>query len=160
MRRRMSLRTDLRQLRRQPHLRDDDGNAVVEFIVLAVVLLIPSLYLVLTLGSVQSAVFAADVIARDSARIHAAVADPTEAAAQSAAHTTMVLEDYGLHTDADVVDISCSLDPCAAPGGTVRAVVRIPVPVPGLGPVLGKAGPVTVGSDHVVRVDRHRGLAP
>src|SRR5699024_11380150 len=43
----------------------EDGNALVEFVVLSAVLLIPALYLVLTLGSVQSAVFAADIIARD-----------------------------------------------------------------------------------------------
>ena len=33
----------------------EDGNALVEFVVLSAVLLIPALYLVLTLGSVQSA---------------------------------------------------------------------------------------------------------
>ncbi|MFC7376281.1 hypothetical protein ACFQS2_04325 [Brachybacterium sp. GCM10030267] len=134
---------------------DEDGNALVEFVVLAAALLIPSLYLVLTLGSVQSAVFAADTIARDAARIHATQSDPRVAAARSEEHAALVLGDYRLAAS-DVVEISCSEDPCATPGGTVTAQVRIPVQVPGLGPVLGNDGPVAVGAAHAVQVDRYR----
>jgi len=136
-------------------LRRPDGNALIEFVVLAVALLIPTLYLVLTLGSVQAAVFAADVIARDAARIHATETDPAAASARSSAHARMVLEDFGLEPG-DVVEIRCTEDPCATPGGTVTASVRIPVPVPGLGPVLGGAGPVAVSSEHIAPVDRYR----
>lgn len=137
---------------------DDEGNAVVEFVVLAVALLLPSLYLVLTLGSVQSAVFAADVLARDAARIHAVVADPSEAETRESAHSTLVLEDFGLEASTDAVTITCSEDPCSAPGGRVTARVSVPVPVPGLGPLFGERGPVTVSSEHTVLVDQHRGI--
>lgn len=140
---------------RSGRLDAEDGNALVEFVVLSAALLIPSLYLVLTLGNVQAAVFAADTISRDAARIHATEQDPRVAAERAARHTEMVLEDHGLPT-VDVVTIRCSEDPCATPGGTVTAQVRIPVPVPGLGPVLGESGPVAVGASHVVQVDQYR----
>lgn len=133
----------------------EDGNALVEFVVLSAALLIPSLYLVLTLGSVQAAVFAADTIARDVARIHATEPDGSTAVERSALHTEMILEDHGLPAG-DVVTLHCSHDPCATPGGTVTAEVRIPVPVPGLGPLLGETGPVTVASSHAVQVDQYR----
>lgn len=136
-------------------LRADEGNALVEFVVLAVALLIPSLYLVLTLGAVQSAVFAADVLARDAARIYAVETDPGTAAERTARHSALVLEDFGL-APGDVVDIACSEDPCSASGGLVTATVRIPVPVPGLGPVLGEGGPVAVTATHTVAVDQYR----
>lgn len=136
-------------------LADEDGNTIVEFVVLAAALLIPSLYLVLTLGSVQAAVFAADTIARDAARIHAVQTDPDQAAMRTQQHAAMVLEDYRLDAG-DVVEIRCSEDPCSSPGGTVRAQVRIPVPVPGLGPILGETGPVAVGASHAVQVDQYR----
>ena len=136
-------------------LKEDEGNAILEFVVLSAALLIPSLYLVLTLGNVQAAVFAADTISRDVARIHATETDPQRAAERSARHTEMVLEDHGL-PPRDVVTLSCSEDPCATPGGTVSAQVRIGVPVPGLGPVLGETGPVVVGASHAVPVDLHR----
>ncbi|APX34682.1 hypothetical protein BH708_06325 [Brachybacterium sp. P6-10-X1] len=133
----------------------EDGNTIVEFVVLAAALLIPSLYLVLTLGSVQAAVFAADTIARDAARIHAVETDPDRATMRTQQHAALVLEDFRLE-DGDVVEISCSEDPCSSPGGTVRAQVRIPVPVPGLGPILGETGPVAVGAAHAVQVDQYR----
>lgn len=151
-------------IRRSPHpgraavgrtLGAEDGNALVEFVVLSAALLIPSLYLVLTLGNVQAAVFAADTIARDVARIHATEPDSAEAMERSARHSEMILEDHGLPTG-DVVTLHCSEDPCATPGGTVTAEVRIPVPVPGLGPLMGETGPVTVGSSHAVQVDQYR----
>lgn len=133
----------------------EDGNALVEFVVLSAALLIPCLYLVLTLGNVQAAVFAADTISRDVARIHATESDPGIAAERSARHAALVLEDHGLPAG-DVVTLTCSEDPCASSGGRIVAQVRIPVPVPGLGPVLGESGPVAVGASHAVQVDQYR----
>lgn len=133
----------------------EDGNAILEFVVLSAVLLIPALYLVLTLGNVQAAVFAADTISRDVARIHATEPDPGRAAVRASQHAEMVLEDHGL-PGGEVVELHCSHDPCATPGGTVTASVRIPVPAPGLGPILGDVGPVAVGSAHAVQVDQYR----
>lgn len=138
-------------------LRAEEGNALVEFVVLSAALLIPCLYLVLTLGGVQAAVFAADTIARDTARIHATEPDEPAAREQSTRHSAMILEDHGLPAG-DVVTLRCSEDPCASPGGTVTAEVRIPVPVPGLGPLLGETGPVTVSSSHAVQVDQYRSV--
>lgn len=138
-------------------LRGQDGNALVEFVVLSAALLIPSLYLVLTLASVQSAVFAADLIARDTARIHATVSDPDRAEIRAREHTRMILEDFGLGAH-DVAQIRCSHDPCATPGGDVTALVSIPVPVPGLGPVLGRDGPVSVSAAHAAPVDQYRAV--
>jgi hypothetical protein len=136
-------------------LRAEDGNALVEFVALSVILLIPSLYLVLTLGSVQGAVFAADVIARDAARIHATEPDPSRARERTEAMTRMTLEDHGLAAQ-DAVTLHCSQDPCARPGGEVTAEVSIGVPIPGLGPMLGHDGPVHVGAEHLVEVDQFR----
>lgn len=141
-------------------LRAEHGNALVEFVVLSVVLLLPCLYLVLTLGSVQGAVFAADVIARDAARIHATESDPGLADRRAEAMTAQVLADHGLPASAaDVLTITCSADPCGSPGADVRADVSIPVPIPGLGPMLGGAGPVRVGAHHLARVDPYRDVS-
>lgn len=138
-------------------LRREDGNALVEFAVLAAAILIPSLYLVLTMASVQSAVFAADVLARDAARIHATETDPALAQQRTDGYTSLVLEDFHLQ-GADVVTISCTQSPCATAGGMVQARVRIPVQIPGLGPVLGGGGPVAVTATQAVAVDRYSDL--
>src|SRR5699024_2679981 len=135
----------------------EDGNALVEFVVLSAVLLIPALYLVLTLVSVQSAVFAADIIARDSARIHATDADPDRAQARARGHAHMVLADswHGAH---DMLRVSCRGDACVTPGGTATTELSLRVPLPGLGPVMGTTGPVSVSSAHAAPVDRYRAV--
>ena len=111
-------------------LHQEDGNALIEFVVLSAALLIPSLYLVLTLGNVQAAVFAADTISRDVARIHAVETDPDRAAQRAAEHSAMVLEDHGLPAG-QVWELSCTKNPCATPGGIVTAQVRIAVKILG-----------------------------
>lgn len=134
-------------------LRREDGSALIEFVVLAAVLLVPAMYLVLALGSVQSAVFAVDTLARDAARIHA-TDDPAAAAQRVQRQTALTQEDYSLAVS-PTVDVRCSADPCATPGGTVEAVVAVPVPIPGFGPLGGSNGPVEVSSSHVVQVDQY-----
>lgn len=140
-------------------VREDGGSALIEFVVLAVVILVPSLYLVITLGAVQSAVFAADVLARDAARILATEPDPATADARIAELTAQLLDDYGLE-NGEVVSVDCSSSRCATPGGTVQVQVRMSIAVPGIGPLLGGDGPFAVGSAHQVAVDQYRSTAP
>ena len=68
----------------------------------------------------------------------------------------MILEDFQLSRTDVIRRSGCSETPCSTPGGMVTAEVRIPVPVPGLGPILGETGPVTVGAAHAVQVDQYR----
>lgn len=138
-------------------LRDDNGNAILEFVVLGVALLVPCLYLVLSLGAVQSAAFAADVMVRDAARIHATERDPARARARADEHLRLVREDFRLG-GREKLSILCSKTPCASPGGTVTARVRITVPIPGLGPALGSSGPIAIGAQHTIEVGEHRGM--
>ena len=57
-----------RRWRAQCAMRGDEGSAVVEFVFLAIVLMVPVVYLVLTLARVQEATFAAEAVARDVSR--------------------------------------------------------------------------------------------
>ncbi|MCS6710986.1 hypothetical protein JSY14_02755 [Brachybacterium sp. EF45031] len=137
-------------------LAEDSGSMLVEFVALSVLLLIPMLYLVVSLGSAQAALFAADTIARDAARHHATAPDAQTATLREQQMTRQVLEDHGLPAGAATVEIICSDTPCSAPGGDVRAEVAVQVPIPGLGPVLGDGGPIRISATHLARVDLHR----
>ena len=57
-----TVRRGLRALRR----RDEGGSAVVEFVFLAVLLMVPLFYLVMTLSRVQAGAYAASTAARAS----------------------------------------------------------------------------------------------
>jgi hypothetical protein len=60
---------------------DESGNAIVEFLAVTVLLLVPLLYLVLVLARLQAATFAADSAAREAGRVYAQAATPDEGSA-------------------------------------------------------------------------------
>ena len=109
-------------MRRVRRLRGDDGNALVEFSWLGVLLLVPIGYLVVSVFQVQRAAFGVTQAAREAGRAYVAAgsADPDAAARAAAA---LALRDQGLELSADELHIDCTDDPCLTAGG--RLVVRI-----------------------------------
>ena len=55
--------------------RGDDGNAIVEFVYLAVLLMVPLVYVLLTVFQVQRAAFAASSAAREAGRVFVTTED-------------------------------------------------------------------------------------
>lgn len=136
-------------VRRRVALGDDDGNAVVEFLGVALVLLIPTVYLVLVLGRLQAAAFAVDGAAREAVRAvlvaaqapappvqaggpqpeHAPVSlAGLDASSAAAAAVRIALVDQGLPAD-DAVSLACT-PACDEPGATVVARVEVTVDLP------------------------------
>lgn len=108
----------------------ETGSAMVEFLGVALILLIPLVYLVVTLGRVQAGAFAAEGAAREAVR--AMVTAPSSAAGAARAETAVgiALADQDLPRDAGALTLECSASPCLTPGGAVGAVVRVEVPLP------------------------------
>lgn len=105
------------------------GSAVVEFVFLGVLLLVPVVYLVLTVGQLQGASFAVVGAADQAARVYVDAPTPQEADARAREAAAVALADFGFTSDQAAVDIACS-DACLAPGSTVSVVVRLEVPLP------------------------------
>jgi hypothetical protein len=113
----------------------DEGSAIVEFVSLGVLLMVPLVYLVIVLAQLQSAVFAVESAARDGARSYVSAPDVTTARARLAALTTLALTDQGLADDDDPppqVQVACSAQPCLTPEASVTVTVRVEVVLPGL----------------------------
>jgi len=117
----------------------ESGSAALEFIVVGVLLLVPLVYLIVTLGAIQGQSLGAEAGARHIAR---AVATATDAAsAQGAADRIVraVVDEYGL--DADAVEVALRCEPagatCPQAGATVIVTVRTVVPLPLVPPILG-----------------------
>jgi hypothetical protein len=123
----------------------DEGSAVVEFVFLSLVLLVPIVYLVLTLAAVQSAAFAAEAVARDASRaavvggVDALQDGATYARAEEAARdraavaVQMTLKDFHVDEQDVSVDLACSASPCLTPGSDVTVTVAVRVALPGIG---------------------------
>jgi Na+-transporting methylmalonyl-CoA/oxaloacetate decarboxylase gamma subunit len=109
----------------------EEGSAVVEFLGVALVLLVPLVYLVVVLGRIEAATFAVEGAAREAARTYARSATDDEGARRAVAAVGIALTDQGFTDDpARALTISCSEDPCLTPGGHVEAQVEVVVPLP------------------------------
>lgn len=128
----------------------DDGNALVEFLGVALVLLVPLVYLVLVLGRMQAAAFAVDGAAREAVRAvlaaPAAHADP-EASARAA--VAIALADQGF-AQSDALALECEPD-CALPGAQVVARVELAVDLPLVPAFLRDAVPLSVPTSATAR---------
>lgn len=105
------------------------GSAVVEFLTLAFVMLIPLTYLLLAFFEIQGAAFAAQGAARDAARLMAA--SRSEAAGRAAAQVAVevAFDDAGLPPPG-AVTINCSANPCLTGGASIHVAVDLSVPLP------------------------------
>ena len=125
---------------------DDEGSASLEFITAGMVLLLPLVYLVLTMSTIQAGAFAVEGAARQAARVY--VQSPNVAHANAAASRAVefALADYGFDTDAVTVSVSCRPSPsqCLQRRGFVTVVVTTTVALPLVPPVLDLDVPLSV----------------
>lgn len=133
------------------------GSAAVEFLGVALVLLVPLVYLVVTVGQVQAAAFAAETAAREAVRAVVTAESSADGAARADAAVRLALADQGLPPTAARLTVECSVRPCLTPGGDVGAVVRVEVPLPFVPPAARDWVPlsVPVEATHVATVDRY-----
>ena len=135
-----------RLCRRLATLRRDDGSASLEFITAGLILLLPMVYLILTLSQIQGGSFAVEGAARQAARVfvQAETPDAGEAAAQRA--VDFALTDAGLDPGTADIDVRCSsrADTCLTRNGEVTVVVRVVVPLPMVPAALDVAAPIGV----------------
>ncbi|MBG0739409.1 hypothetical protein IV500_08410 [Paeniglutamicibacter antarcticus] len=103
---------------------------MVEFVFLAVLLMIPVVYLVITVGQLQAGAYAVTGAADQAAKVY--VAAPEPAAARTAAEEAVVLAmaDYGFGQNDVRLDLQCDPADCAGPGSLVTATVSLAVPLP------------------------------
>ena len=132
---------------------DERGSALVEFTWLAILLMVPLLYIVLTVFEVQRAAFGVSTAARAAGR--AFTQAPSEAAAMdhATAAAALALNDQDLEIARRSLDVGCAPDPsnCLAPGSVVTVEVGYPVPLPLLPAVLGGQRPsIRVEAEHAV----------
>ncbi|NQX26861.1 TadE family protein [Microbacteriaceae bacterium VKM Ac-2854] len=136
-------------------LHAEQGSAALEFLGVGVILLVPLLYLVLALGSVQSAVMATTSAAREAVRVVAADGDRDRVADAVA----VAVRDFGIEPDRVRTRVDCDDASCARRDTIVVAAVRTEVSLPFVPAVFGldRALVVPVESEAAQRIDRFGG---
>jgi hypothetical protein len=127
----------------------EQGSAAVEVLVLGVLLLVPLVYLVLTVAALQGAAFAAEGTARQVARSIALAASDAEGRSAAGAAASVALADWHVSPGAADIDVRCAPDPadCVTPRGTIDVRVRVAAALPLLPPALALHAPGTVPVD-------------
>lgn len=128
-----------------PRVGSDGGSAIIEFLGMSLLLLVPLLYLVVALSRIQAGSFGAEFASREASRgavvagvqslDHGANLGQAVAAAdrRGSAVATLAVEDFGFDADRSMkVAFACEPQPCLSPGSDVIATVEIRVDLPGL----------------------------
>lgn len=137
------------------------GNAVVEFLGVALLLLVPLVYLLLTLARVQAGVFAAEGAAREAGRLVARAETIEEGLARARFAVDLAFEDHGIPVG-DALRFSCETSPCLTPGGRIVVEVAAAVPLPFVPDAVRAVVPaeVPVNAEYVVVLDEFREVEP
>jgi Flp pilus assembly protein TadG len=133
--------------------RNDRGTALVEFSWLAVLLMVPLLYIVLAVFEVQRSAFGVSTAARAAGRAFTQAPTEAVAAGQAEVAAAIALRDQDLDLGRRSLEISCTPQPgnCLAPGSVVTVRVGYPVPLPLLPSSLGGHRPsIRVEAAHSV----------
>lgn len=136
----------------------EEGTALIEFVWLALVLIIPLTYVLIAVFDVQRAAYGVSAASRSAARAFIQAPDVPTAFQRAQRAALVALNDQ--HIGGATVDVSCLPTPadCLTPGSSVRVVVRMSQPLPLTPSALGaQVAPVTVDSTHVEPFGTFRG---
>ena len=133
--------------------RGDDGNAVVEFAFLGVLLLLPIVYAVLTALTVQRAAYGVTAATREAGRVLAREGADATAYERAFLAARLAMRDQGLDLAPGELLVTCDPEPCGTPGSAVHVRIDRQVPLPLL-PSFGQGTPsIAVHGRHDEVVD-------
>jgi hypothetical protein len=142
--------------------RRDDGSAVVEFVWLAVLLLVPLLYVVLAAASVQRTAFGLTAAARDAGRAYATAGSDASGERRAEIVAQLAMRDQGVEWAPAGRVVSCGECSYAVGSGfsvDLRVRVRLPLVPRWMCGERCVAG-ITVSAHHRERLDCYSGAGP
>ena len=136
----------------------DRGSAVIEFIVIGVLVLIPLSYISMCLMRVQAASVASSLAVREAGRAFVSADTIAEARARASTAATLALADQGFPLPARSLRVSCSTGQCLAPESTVHVELDWAVDLPWMPAFLGKERTsIAITAQRTMPVDAYRG---
>lgn len=140
---------------------EEAGSALVEFVWLAMLLLVPLVYVLLAVFDVQRAAFGASAASRAAGRAYALADTDSEGLRRARAAVRVALADQGVDAPVDL-EISCDpAPPCHRRGSTIVVRVSSQVVLPLVPAALGGGAPsFAIASEHRVPIGRYREVGP
>ena len=148
----------MRRLLLRARRRDEAGSALVELVWLGILLLVPVVWIVLSVFQVQRGAFATTGAARAAGRAYALAPDDATGRERAMAAARQAYADQGIDGAPVELTISCTPYPasCHSGGSVVTVVVRSRVDLPLLPDVLGSGSPsFRLDATHRVPIGRY-----
>lgn len=125
---------------------DDSGSASLEFITVGLVLLVPLVYLVLAMSSIQAGALAVEGAARQASRVFVQSGDVGSAQASASRAIEFALADHGIDPHSASIAVTCDPEPsnCLTRRGFVTVTVALSAALPLVPPVLIGDFPIAV----------------
>jgi len=133
------------------------GSASIEFIVVAVAIILPLIYIAITVLTLNAAQFASNQAARESVRAFVTSTAGTSGSQQAVVAAKLAFSDHGLTESIPEISITCEHFTCLTPGGKVSVEITSQVPLPFV-PRWGSTDLVTIPitSSATLLVDKYR----
>jgi hypothetical protein len=133
---------------RRRRVRVDSGSALVELTWLGLLLLIPLVYVVITLVTVQRSAYGATEAARAAGRAFILAPDVSTAQQRAFDAARLAMADQGVTLSPGDLALTCSPTPhsCLQPGSAVRVEIHLQVKLPLMPFVMGRSS-ATVSVD-------------
>lgn len=141
---------------RRRSLGDERGSAVSEFIVIAVLVLIPLAYGVISIARVQSASFASAQAVREAGRAFMTADAVVQANVRAEAAARLALADHGFSLPKGALRIECHEGACLEPGSAATVSLRWTVDLPWFPAGFGDIAAMPMTATHHVPVDAYR----
>lgn len=136
----------------------DGGSAVIEFIVIGVLVLIPLSYIAMCVMRVQAASVASSLAVREAGRAFVSADTVTDAQARSVAAASLALSDQGFTLPVRSLRVNCSTGQCLDPESTVHVELDWAVDLPWIPDFLGKERTsIPITARRTMPVDTYRG---
>lgn len=145
------------------HERDEQGSALIEFSWLAIILIVPLIWVVISVFEVQQGAFATSAAARAAGRAYALAPDDATGEARAAAAVQQVLADQGAPGQQAKVTVTCDApaDNCHVGTSVITVTVDSGVDLPFF-PAIFDAGSASFSLDatHTVPIGQYVESAP
>ncbi|EAP99823.1 hypothetical protein JNB_06629 [Janibacter sp. HTCC2649] len=138
--------------------RSEEGSAIIEFIFLGVLMLVPLVYLVMALARIQAGSYAVTTAAREAGRAYVTTTTGQDATSRARAAADIAFIDQGF-SGMGSLEVSCSTSPCLTPGARIETTARVTVPLPLIPAFARDVVPLEIplSASHLSTVDRFRG---
>jgi len=122
--------------------RDERGNAIVEFVWLGILLLVPLVYIVLSVFEVQRGAYGVTEATRSAARAFSLAPDEQTGQARADAAAALAMADQGIPAHEFNMQIHCIPEgACLQPGSVVEVTIETNIALPLLPDALGSNRP-------------------